>query len=481
LHQCCPSRAPTAIGVGRCVRYVNMGASSCGCQREVTNCTAAAERASVYTTRMLGDDLDTDTTVGAEHGARLPGAADAAEREEILRLFGALTSHPGSQLPSPTPEVTPPAATPKAGASAATSRLPNEGFGAACRKFLHLLAQKEVVGFRAFGAAVATLPPGSKPGGGAPLDEVGSGRRAPHGQSLPAFPAPSGCPSAQGEVLESHGVAAELTSDAWFQTVGAIDERECVAWIRNASGNIFNGWREGSRPRYCSNGSVCIGQWTNNMLDGYGIERWPDGTVFVGDFCEGRKHGRGRLAWVSGCFYEGEFERDAIHGEGVHVWSDGKGYSGQWHQSSAGPSGTVRWSDGRVYSGGIYCGRFQGHGTLRWPDGRCYSGQWVSGRQHGSGNVRMATVVAAATDAPGRESLWQDGAFAGWMTAWPPDATAGHEPGNGEWEPPSFISAGSAQAVAELIAESCSIGPCQAVGYAPLHGHEHLNANGTAL
>lgn len=158
-------------------------------------------------------------------------------------------------------------------------------------------------------------------------------------------------------------------------------------------------------PRKCQNGSICIGQWSEGYLDGYGIERWRDGSVYIGDFRVGLKHGYGRMTWANGCTYEGEFARDSLNGEGLHVWNDGRGYSGQWINNSAGPRGTVRWSDGRLYRGEFYQGHMHGRGTFYWPDGRSYCGQWRQGRQHGSG---VATGQRAAGPAETAAASHQD-------------------------------------------------------------------------
>lgn len=246
-----------------------------------------------------------------------------------------------------------------------------------------------------------------------------------------------------------------------------------------------------SSARNCVNGSLCVGQWNNDLLDGYGIERWPDGTVFIGDFSNGRKHGDGRLVLASGSSYEGEFQDDANHGEGLYLWSDGRGYSGQWVQGDVGPYGTMRWSDGRTYQGDWHDGHMHGFGKFQWPDGRHFAGQWVSGRQHGVGVVR--SVLGHE-----RQSLWKDGEFARWLSApcegeggagddlvgdWevsvgtprpsprPLRQTPRSSPERGltpRWSPRSPACVGEASLVIDeclpLDVESCTLGLCKANG-----------------
>lgn len=225
--------------------------------------------------------------------------------------------------------------------------------------------------------------------------------------------------------------------------------------------------------RKCKNGSNCVGQWSGSLLDGYGIERWPDGSVFVGDFCAGRKHGAGRIAWVSRSTYEGEFQEDFMHGEGLYLWSDGRGYSGQFTQSSVGPHGTMRWSDGCIYTGEFAEGMMHGYGRFQWPDSRFYLGPWIAGRQHGIGVIR-------SFQGEERQCLWQQGEFVRWLVDKDDDASA--ETPRGNWDVPGSARRtppGSARRSPrdaggdvfrlnglgeQLIVESCSLGVCRADG-----------------
>jgi hypothetical protein len=301
-----------------------------------------------------------------------------------------------------------------------------------------------------------------------------------------------------GEDLYDHDLKLEPSEGAWQIARGACIQQAhrykdvSPAWSRIAgeAEPIGVSWMTGhsifvakstsvcdNGSHLCTNGSTCVGQWNGNILDGYGIERWPDGSVFVGDFSAGQKHGAGRLAWVNGSTYDGEFELDCMHGEGLYVWSDGRGYSGQWTRNCPGPSGTIRWSDGRTYTGEFAEGRMHGYGEFQWPDGRRFAGQWCTGCRHGTGVMSNIQGVA-------RQCVWHRGDFVRWTSNH--ESAAEDEPsGSSEMHDEKLEFLGSTRRSPrdglsrdvggdvllldgesdQLIAERCSLGKCETKGF----------------
>jgi hypothetical protein len=78
--------------------------------------------------------------------------------------------------------------------------------------------------------------------------------------------------------------------------------------------------------------SEYIGEFKNNMKDGYGEEKYRDGSIYKGDFRQDLKHGKGVLLLQgNGNYgYEGEFKNDKISGRGKFKWNDRKEYIGDW-------------------------------------------------------------------------------------------------------------------------------------------------------
>ena len=63
--------------------------------------------------------------------------------------------------------------------------------------------------------------------------------------------------------------------------------------------------------------SEYIGEFKDNMKDGYGEEKYCDGSIYKGEFRQDMKHGKGVLLLQgNGNYgYEGEFKKDKISGK----------------------------------------------------------------------------------------------------------------------------------------------------------------------
>jgi hypothetical protein len=57
------------------------------------------------------------------------------------------------------------------------------------------------------------------------------------------------------------------------------------------------------------NGGRYEGQWKDDKQHGFGKEIWKNGDeTYDGEFVNGLKHGKGKFSWIDGSYYEGEFE-----------------------------------------------------------------------------------------------------------------------------------------------------------------------------
>ena len=74
-----------------------------------------------------------------------------------------------------------------------------------------------------------------------------------------------------------------------------------------------------------------MGQWKNDLQDGYGIEVWEDGSKYEGFFKAGIKTGQGRYFWADNNSYTGTWRNNKING---YVMKDCKFvgflYMGRW-------------------------------------------------------------------------------------------------------------------------------------------------------
>lgn len=78
--------------------------------------------------------------------------------------------------------------------------------------------------------------------------------------------------------------------------------------------------------------SEYIGEFKDNMKDGYGEEKYCDGSIYKGEFSHDMKHGKGVLLLQGNrnYGYEGEFKKDKISGKGKFKWNEKKEYIGDW-------------------------------------------------------------------------------------------------------------------------------------------------------
>jgi hypothetical protein len=55
------------------------------------------------------------------------------------------------------------------------------------------------------------------------------------------------------------------------------------------------------------------------VLQGYGIENWPDGTYYQGQITSGKKQGIGTYKWIDGSIYTGEWNENLMTGHVIYI------------------------------------------------------------------------------------------------------------------------------------------------------------------
>jgi len=151
-------------------------------------------------------------------------------------------------------------------------------------------------------------------------------------------------------------------------------------------GLFKNNKANGKGSYFLSDGTKYIGDWEDDLQQGYGEDITPDGTVYVGQFKDGEKNGKGKVTWTDGSTFEGDFVNGMIHGYGVYKWSDKREYKGHWMNGKMHGKGIFTWPDGKYYDGEYKNDKKDGFGKYFW-DGKCYEGTWFNGKQNGYGSV----------------------------------------------------------------------------------------------
>ena len=59
------------------------------------------------------------------------------------------------------------------------------------------------------------------------------------------------------------------------------------------------------------------GEWSNDMMNGYGVYKYASSAVYSGNWKNNRHHGYGVYEMANGCRYEGEWEDHRFHGPGA--------------------------------------------------------------------------------------------------------------------------------------------------------------------
>jgi hypothetical protein len=181
----------------------------------------------------------------------------------------------------------------------------------------------------------------------------------------------------------------------------------CCAYIGQFRDNMMNGYGFMLKE----SGDYYEGEWCNAAFHGQGafvlpnhdfyIGRWVEGVMqgygtsknYQGMHRQGLKHGVGKLEKPTGTYegnfvgneeqgycsfkvdgetYDGEWSNGKPHGQGAFTWANGDSYGGKWEKGVFSSStGTLSKRDGRVYKGPFNATVC---GEMLWPDGAKYKG-----------------------------------------------------------------------------------------------------------
>ena len=129
---------------------------------------------------------------------------------------------------------------------------------------------------------------------------------------------------------------------------------------------------------------------SNNIRDGFGIQKWSDGSKFVGYFKDSKSNGIGLFYDNENNSLFGNYTNDQLEGFGVYTNNNGTSYTGNWSSDVQDGIGIENWKDGSIYKGEFSEGKKNGLGYYIWSDGSEYQGEWYNNSLNGYGIYKYA-------------------------------------------------------------------------------------------
>lgn len=137
-----------------------------------------------------------------------------------------------------------------------------------------------------------------------------------------------------------------------------------------------------------------IGYWSNNTLNGYGIEKSCDGCMYIGEYSNGKKEGIGLYSWNDSAKYEGNWKNNSFNGYGIFTFSNGNQYLGEWSNNKMEGYGEFYWIDAKFFVGNFQQSKRNGFGIYVWGSPtNVYIGYWKNNKKHGLGKIISSKSV----------------------------------------------------------------------------------------
>ena len=192
---------------------------------------------------------------------------------------------------------------------------------------------------------------------------------------------------------EKHGYGILLKSDG-SKFEGSWRLNNFTGWGRfiDYDGTLiesyfFNGKANGKGMKKNINNCIYIGDFINNLKDGYGKEETNE-YLYEGEFKNDKKNGNGKLIYkLLNDIYEGEFKDNFITGVGFYTWKNKDTYKGSFINGKMHGKGFYKWPDGGEYYGDYYNNIKEGNGRFKWANGKIFEGQFKNGKPNGFGKL----------------------------------------------------------------------------------------------
>lgn len=151
---------------------------------------------------------------------------------------------------------------------------------------------------------------------------------------------------------------------------------------------------------YRREGIVYMGQFVDDDLLGWGVEKFADGASFAGELTHGQKQGGGVYVFANGSKYIGQWSGNHLDGFGIYEGGDGCRFEGSWRASSMHGCGQYTFPEGGIYRGEYADNHKHGFGTVFSSDGRRCDTYWVKGEADGIGVLDDAEEVESQATPP---------------------------------------------------------------------------------
>jgi len=141
--------------------------------------------------------------------------------------------------------------------------------------------------------------------------------------------------------------------------------------------------------------SKYIGDWKENMKNGFGIQTYGNGDKYEGDWENNTRHGHGTLWVMEGKKlrreYTGKWMNDKKCGRGSMFFKNEDRYDGFWLNDLPHGEGRMIYQNGDIYEGQWSFGKKSGYGVLTKRNGDHFEGQWVNDKREGQGSYFFAS------------------------------------------------------------------------------------------
>eukprot|EP00392_Amoebophrya_sp_AT5.2_P009836 g9864.t1 len=122
-----------------------------------------------------------------------------------------------------------------------------------------------------------------------------------------------------------------------------------------------------------------IGQWTNGLKHGTGMQQWRQGVVYDGHWAEGKMNGAGSMTWKElgrvNESYTGQWKDNLPDGEGSHIWEALNSSKNEVDKHTS-------QQMNNKYEGSWRAGKRHGYGVFFYANGAKYEGHWIDNLKH---------------------------------------------------------------------------------------------------
>jgi len=83
----------------------------------------------------------------------------------------------------------------------------------------------------------------------------------------------------------------------------------------------------------CLDGQYRQLQGGTMVRSGFGVHLSSDGTMYMGNWGNDKMNGSGRIQFFSGATYEGDFVDNCFNGKGQYTWPNGSRFDGKFENN----------------------------------------------------------------------------------------------------------------------------------------------------